>query len=160
VLPPHVDGRYAVYGGLNGSWWNGITLVGDRRSLVIMQGTISFRGHPLSIQQLRFASRIEFERFESTLTSVNGVAPCWLLTVWNSVNQSVRFTTFRYTIIRSWTMLALQYDVGMEEHHHAPCRVMRASCLQLRTVLLGGKDQTLTRLAFLKTIAGMSSTRE
>jgi hypothetical protein len=40
ALPPQVDGLYAVYGGLNSSWWNDIKLVSDPRSLIMMQGIL------------------------------------------------------------------------------------------------------------------------
>lgn len=35
--PPQVDGLYAVYEGLNSSWWNDTSLNGDPRSLIMLQ---------------------------------------------------------------------------------------------------------------------------
>jgi hypothetical protein len=37
-LPPQVDGLYAVYEGLNSSWWEDPELNGDPRSLIMLQG--------------------------------------------------------------------------------------------------------------------------
>ncbi|KAI1426254.1 Six-hairpin glycosidase-like protein [Xylaria sp. FL1777] len=36
--PPQVDGLYAVYEGLNGSWWEDPDLVDDPRSVIMLQG--------------------------------------------------------------------------------------------------------------------------
>ncbi|KAL4805415.1 Six-hairpin glycosidase-like protein [Aspergillus unguis] len=38
--PPQVDGLYAVYEGLNSSWWNDSSLTGDPRSLIMLQGIL------------------------------------------------------------------------------------------------------------------------
>ncbi|KZM25738.1 uncharacterized protein EKO05_0006052 [Ascochyta rabiei] len=38
--PPQVDGLYAVYDGLNNSWWNDTKLTGDPRSLIMLQGIL------------------------------------------------------------------------------------------------------------------------
>ncbi|KAE8413053.1 Six-hairpin glycosidase-like protein [Aspergillus pseudocaelatus] len=38
--PPQVDGLYAVYEGLNSSWWNDTSLTGDPRSLIMLQGIL------------------------------------------------------------------------------------------------------------------------
>ncbi|KAL4894860.1 Six-hairpin glycosidase-like protein [Aspergillus ambiguus] len=38
--PPQVDGIYAVYEGLNGSWWQDTELNGDPRSLIMLQGIL------------------------------------------------------------------------------------------------------------------------
>jgi hypothetical protein len=40
VLPPQIDGLYAVYDGLNASWWEDPKLNGDPRSLIMMQGIL------------------------------------------------------------------------------------------------------------------------
>ncbi|KAH9864321.1 hypothetical protein J1614_010255 [Plenodomus biglobosus] len=40
ALPPQVDGLYAVYDGLNSSWWNDTKLNRDPRSLIMMQGAL------------------------------------------------------------------------------------------------------------------------
>ncbi|KAI8935111.1 hypothetical protein NX059_007706 [Plenodomus lindquistii] len=40
ALPPQVDGLYAVYDGLNISWWNDPKLNGDPRSLIMLQGIL------------------------------------------------------------------------------------------------------------------------
>ncbi|RYP40956.1 hypothetical protein DL769_011681 [Monosporascus sp. CRB-8-3] len=40
ALPPQVDGLYAVYDGLNSSWWEDPKLTGDPRSLIMMQGIL------------------------------------------------------------------------------------------------------------------------
>ncbi|KAL1597087.1 hypothetical protein SLS60_008669 [Paraconiothyrium brasiliense] len=40
ALPPQVDGLYAVYDGLNSSWWNDTKLNGDPRSLIMLQGIL------------------------------------------------------------------------------------------------------------------------
>ncbi|RYP14819.1 hypothetical protein DL765_006120 [Monosporascus sp. GIB2] len=40
ALPPQVDGLYAVYDGLNSSWWENPKLTGDPRSLIMMQGIL------------------------------------------------------------------------------------------------------------------------
>ncbi|KAF9700041.1 hypothetical protein EKO04_001646 [Ascochyta lentis] len=40
ALPPQVDGMYAVYDGLNSSWWNDTKLTGDPRSLIMLQGVL------------------------------------------------------------------------------------------------------------------------
>ncbi|KAJ4346435.1 uncharacterized protein N0V89_010364 [Didymosphaeria variabile] len=40
ALPPQVDGLYAVYNGLNSSWWNDTKLTGDPRSLIMLQGIL------------------------------------------------------------------------------------------------------------------------
>ncbi|PSN74345.1 hypothetical protein BS50DRAFT_605887 [Corynespora cassiicola Philippines] len=40
ALPPQVDGLYAVYDGLNSSWWQDPKLTGDPRSLIMMQGIL------------------------------------------------------------------------------------------------------------------------
>jgi hypothetical protein len=40
ALPPQVDGLYAVYDGLNSSWWNDSKLTSDPRSLSMMQGIL------------------------------------------------------------------------------------------------------------------------
>lgn len=37
-LPPQIDGLYAVYEGLNSSWWEDPELNGDPRSLIMLQG--------------------------------------------------------------------------------------------------------------------------
>ncbi|PLB53077.1 hypothetical protein P170DRAFT_472954 [Aspergillus steynii IBT 23096] len=37
---PQVDGLYAVYQGLNSSWWNDSALTGDPRSLIMLQGIL------------------------------------------------------------------------------------------------------------------------
>ncbi|KAH8423980.1 uncharacterized protein LDX57_001736 [Aspergillus melleus] len=37
---PQVDGLYAVYQGLNSSWWNDTSLTGDPRSLIMLQGIL------------------------------------------------------------------------------------------------------------------------
>jgi hypothetical protein len=38
--PPIVDGLYAVYDGLNSSWWDDAKLTGDPRSLIMLQGIL------------------------------------------------------------------------------------------------------------------------
>ncbi|RLL98695.1 hypothetical protein CFD26_107469 [Aspergillus turcosus] len=38
--PPQVDGLYAVYQGLNSSWWSDTSLIGDPRSLIMLQGIL------------------------------------------------------------------------------------------------------------------------
>ncbi|KAL4985734.1 Six-hairpin glycosidase-like protein [Aspergillus falconensis] len=38
--PPIVDGLYAVYEGLNSSWWNDPSLTDDPRSLIMLQGIL------------------------------------------------------------------------------------------------------------------------
>jgi hypothetical protein len=38
--PPQVDGLYAVYQGLNSSWWNDTSLTKDPRSLIMLQGIL------------------------------------------------------------------------------------------------------------------------
>ncbi|KAJ4293501.1 hypothetical protein N0V90_008784 [Kalmusia sp. IMI 367209] len=38
--PPQIDGLYAVYDGLNSSWWNDTKLTGDPRSLIMLQGIL------------------------------------------------------------------------------------------------------------------------
>ncbi|KAL4954458.1 Six-hairpin glycosidase-like protein [Aspergillus filifer] len=38
--PPIVDGLYAVYSGLNSSWWNNPDLTDDPRSLIMLQGIL------------------------------------------------------------------------------------------------------------------------
>ncbi|KAI0181667.1 Six-hairpin glycosidase-like protein [Hypoxylon sp. FL1284] len=38
--PPQVDGLYAVYEGLNSSWWEDAKLNGDPRSLIMLQGIL------------------------------------------------------------------------------------------------------------------------
>ncbi|KAL5000867.1 Six-hairpin glycosidase-like protein [Aspergillus recurvatus] len=38
--PPIVDGLYAVYEGLNSSWWNDASLTDDPRSLIMLQGIL------------------------------------------------------------------------------------------------------------------------
>lgn len=38
--PPRVDGLYAVYEGLNSSWWDNSKLNGDPRSLIMLQGIL------------------------------------------------------------------------------------------------------------------------
>ncbi|OJJ00736.1 hypothetical protein ASPVEDRAFT_82294 [Aspergillus versicolor CBS 583.65] len=38
--PPQVDGLYAVYEGLNSSWWEDSELTGDPRSLIMLQGIL------------------------------------------------------------------------------------------------------------------------
>ncbi|KAL0767004.1 hypothetical protein CaCOL14_010575 [Colletotrichum acutatum] len=38
--PPQVDGLYAVYEGLNSTWWQDPALNGDPRSLIMMQGIL------------------------------------------------------------------------------------------------------------------------
>ncbi|KAI1374880.1 Six-hairpin glycosidase-like protein [Hypoxylon crocopeplum] len=38
--PPQVDGLYAVYEGLNSSWWEDSKLNGDPRSLIMLQGIL------------------------------------------------------------------------------------------------------------------------
>ncbi|TDZ16484.1 hypothetical protein Cob_v010587 [Colletotrichum orbiculare MAFF 240422] len=38
--PPQVDGLYAVYDGLDGSWWDDPALTGDPRSLIMMRGVL------------------------------------------------------------------------------------------------------------------------
>jgi hypothetical protein len=38
--PPIVDGLYAVYEGLDSSWWNDISLTDDPRSLIMLQGIL------------------------------------------------------------------------------------------------------------------------
>lgn len=38
--PPQIDGLYAVYDGLNGSWWQDPALNRDPRSLIMMQGIL------------------------------------------------------------------------------------------------------------------------
>ncbi|CBY00472.1 hypothetical protein LEMA_P016020.1 [Plenodomus lingam JN3] len=40
ALPPQIDGLYAVYDGLDSSWWNDTKLNGDPRSLIMMQGVL------------------------------------------------------------------------------------------------------------------------
>ncbi|KAI1860710.1 uncharacterized protein JN550_011311 [Neoarthrinium moseri] len=40
ALPPQVGGLYAVYEGLNASWWSDPSLNGDPRSLIMMQGIL------------------------------------------------------------------------------------------------------------------------
>jgi hypothetical protein len=40
ALPPIVDGLYAVYDGLNSSWWDDAKLTGDPRSLIMLQGIL------------------------------------------------------------------------------------------------------------------------
>ncbi|KAF2830406.1 hypothetical protein CC86DRAFT_463713 [Ophiobolus disseminans] len=40
ALPPQVDGLYAVYEGLNSTWWNETKLTGDPRSLIMLQGIL------------------------------------------------------------------------------------------------------------------------
>ncbi|KAI1798531.1 Six-hairpin glycosidase-like protein [Daldinia bambusicola] len=40
AFPPQVDGLYAVYEGLNSSWWEDPKLTGDPRSLVMLQGIL------------------------------------------------------------------------------------------------------------------------
>lgn len=37
---PVIDGLYAVYDGLNSSWWNDTELTGDPRSLIMLQGIL------------------------------------------------------------------------------------------------------------------------
>ncbi|KAE8398172.1 Six-hairpin glycosidase-like protein [Aspergillus pseudonomiae] len=37
---PQIDGLYAVYEGLNSSWWNDSSLTGDPRSLIMLQGIL------------------------------------------------------------------------------------------------------------------------
>jgi hypothetical protein len=38
--PPIVDGLYAVYEGINSSWWNDTSLTDDPRSLIMLQGIL------------------------------------------------------------------------------------------------------------------------
>ncbi|OAG04836.1 uncharacterized protein CC84DRAFT_805309 [Paraphaeosphaeria sporulosa] len=38
--PPQAGGLYAVYDGLNSSWWNDTKLTGDPRSLIMLQGML------------------------------------------------------------------------------------------------------------------------
>jgi hypothetical protein len=38
ALPPQIDGLYAVYEGLNGSWWDDPALNRDPRSVIMLQG--------------------------------------------------------------------------------------------------------------------------
>lgn len=38
--PPQVNGLYAVYEGLNSSWWEDSELTGDPRSLIMLQGIL------------------------------------------------------------------------------------------------------------------------
>lgn len=40
ALPPQIDGLYAVFDGLNSSWWKDPKLNGDPRSLIMMQGIL------------------------------------------------------------------------------------------------------------------------
>ncbi|KAE9987666.1 hypothetical protein EG328_001899 [Venturia inaequalis] len=40
ALPPQVDGVYADYEGLDGSWWDDPSLSGDTRSLIMLQGIL------------------------------------------------------------------------------------------------------------------------
>ncbi|KAK6955877.1 hypothetical protein Daesc_003522 [Daldinia eschscholtzii] len=40
AYPPQVDGLYAVYEGLNSSWWENPKLNGDPRSLIMLQGIL------------------------------------------------------------------------------------------------------------------------
>lgn len=40
ALPPQVDGLYADYEGLNGSWWENPSLSGDTRSLIMLRGIL------------------------------------------------------------------------------------------------------------------------
>lgn len=40
ALPPVLDGLYAVYDGLDTSWWNDPKLTGDPRSLIMLQGIL------------------------------------------------------------------------------------------------------------------------
>ena len=38
--PPQIDGLYVVYDGLNASWWDDPALIGDPRSLIMLQGVL------------------------------------------------------------------------------------------------------------------------
>jgi hypothetical protein len=38
--PPQVDGLYTVYEGLNSSWWEDASLIGDPRSMIMLQGIL------------------------------------------------------------------------------------------------------------------------
>ena len=38
--PPQVNGLYTVYDGLDSSWWNDSKLIGDPRSLIMLQGIL------------------------------------------------------------------------------------------------------------------------
>ncbi|RAR09823.1 hypothetical protein DDE82_001540 [Stemphylium lycopersici] len=40
ALPPQIDSLYAVYDGLNSSWWEDPELTGDPRSLIMVQGIL------------------------------------------------------------------------------------------------------------------------
>ena len=40
ALPPQVNGLYAVYDGLDSTWWNDARLNGDPRSIIMMQGML------------------------------------------------------------------------------------------------------------------------
>ncbi|KAF2994389.1 hypothetical protein E8E13_002470 [Curvularia kusanoi] len=40
ALPPIIDGLYAVYDGLNASWWDDPKLTDDPRSLIMLQGVL------------------------------------------------------------------------------------------------------------------------